>query len=300
MFKIVRNSWIWFTLSIALGIASILAIIFFGLRLGIDYKGGTAIEFKSETANQLEVSKQVLDSMGITGYQIKESSQNQIIVKTQALTNEQHKSFSGSMAEKLSGYSETSYDTVGPVISKELTNKSILAVAIASIGIITFIAFAFRKVPKPLSSWKFGACAVVALIHDLLITTGFVAVLGHFFTWMEVDALFITALLTIMGFSVHDTIVVYDRLRENFIRNPHQDIATSAEESINQTVVRSINTSMTTIIVLVALLVFGSSSIKHFIITLVFGIAIGTYSSIFNATPLLVLWQKKSSKKTVS
>lgn len=297
MFRIVKNSWIWFSLSIALAVLSIIAIAVFGLRVGIDYKGGTVIEFTSAETNKLDLTKEVLAIENYTGYQIKESGQNKVVLRMQTISNDQHKVLASKITEKLPDYAETQYDTVGPVIGKELTNKSIFAVILASLGIIIFVAFAFRKIPKPLSSWKFGACAVVALIHDLLITTGFVAIMGHFFIWMEVDALFITALLTIMGFSVHDTIVVYDRLRENFIKNPHEDIELAAEESINQTIVRSINTSMTTIIVLTALLVFGSFSIRHFILILVFGIVLGTYSSIFNATPLLVLWQKKSLKK---
>jgi len=294
MFKIIKHSWYWFSFSIVLGLASILALIFFGLRVGIDYTGGTVIEYTSAAQNRVDAMKSSLDSLGYNGYQIESSGSDSAIVHLTTISTDQHKALEAKIEEKLPDYKETSYDTVGPVIGKDLTQKSIIAVIIASIGIIVFVAFAFRKVPKPLSSWKFGVCAVVALIHDLLITTGFVAVIGHFFIWMQVDALFVTALLTIMGFSVHDTIVVYDRLRENFIRNPHQDIVISAEESLSQTIVRSINTSLTTIIVLVALLVFGSHSITHFVLTLVFGIFIGTYSSIFNATPLLVLWQKKS------
>ncbi|MCX6808200.1 MAG: protein translocase subunit SecF [Candidatus Berkelbacteria bacterium] len=300
MYRIIKNSWIWFTFSITLAVISIIAICVFGLRIGIDYKGGTSIEFTAASADRVNLAKSVLDDSKYNGYQIKESGNNSVIIKMPTLSNDQHKDLNTKMTALMPDYNETQYDTVGPIIGQDLTNKSIFAVILASLGIIIFVAFAFRKVPKPLSSWKFGMCAVIALIHDLLITTGFVAILGHFFIWMEVDALFITALLTIMGFSVHDTIVVYDRLRENFIKNPHQDIEISAEESINQTIVRSINTSMTTVLVLIALLIFGSSSIRHFIITLVFGILIGTYSSIFNATPLLVLWQKKSWKKSPS
>lgn len=298
MYRIIKNSWIWFSISIVLAILSIISLSVFGLRLGIDYKGGTVIEYQANTSNNLELSKQVLDKDGYTGYQIKGSGTNGIILRLRTLSNDEHKKLAADFQSQLSGYTETSYNTVGPTIGQDLTNKSIWAVIIASLGIILFVAFAFRKVPKPLSSWKFGVCAVIALIHDLLITAGFVSLLGHFFIWMQADALFVTALLTIMGFSVHDTIVVYDRLRENFIKNPKEDIELSAEESINQTIVRSINTSMTTIIVLVALLVFGSGAIRHFIATLVFGIFIGTYSSIFNAVPLLVIWQKKSLKQT--
>ena len=298
MYRIIKNSWIWFSISIALGVISIAAIFFFGLRFGIDYKGGTVIEFTSGQGSALDLAKGVIDGQKYTDYQIKPSGSNAYQIRIATLSNEQHQALATALTAKIVDYSETEYSTVGPVVGHDLTVKSIWAVILASLGIIIFVAYAFRKVPKPLSSWKFGACAVVALIHDLLITTGFVAVMGHFFVWMQADALFITALLTIMGFSVHDTIVVYDRLRENFIKNPHEDIALSAEESINQTIVRSINTSMTTIIVLIALLVFGSPSIRHFVAILAFGIVIGTYSSIFNATPLLVLWQKKSLKPT--
>lgn len=300
MYRVIKNRWVWFSFSIALGVAAILAIIFFGLRLGIDYKGGTVIEFQSAQSDKISEAKSVLDSLSYNGYQIQDSGENGVTLRMSEISNDQHKVLADQFITKIGDYTETEYNTVGPTVSRDLLIKSIYAVVLASLGIIIFVAFAFRKVPKPLSSWKFGACAVVALIHDLLITTGFVAVLGHFFIWMQVDALFVTALLTIMGFSVHDTIVVYDRLRENFIRHPHEDIELAAEESINQTIVRSINTSMTTVIVLTALLVFGSASIRHFIVVLVFGIIIGTYSSIFNATPLLIAWQKKSSKKTIA
>jgi preprotein translocase subunit SecF len=229
---------------------------------------------------------------------VKEAS-NDVILSLPTLSNEEHIKISDTLKTKLSDYKEVSYDTVGPTIGKDLENRSILAVILASLGIIFYIAYAFRKLPRPLSSWKFGLAAVIALIHDLFITTGLVALLGHFFYWMEVDVLFITALLTIMGFSVHDTIVVYDRLRENFIRNPHKDITTTAEESVNQTIVRSINTSLTVVLVLLALLLLGSVSIRHFITTLTIGIIIGTYSSIFVASPLVVAWHKvKGPAKT--
>jgi len=295
MYRIIQKSWWWFGFSIVLTILAVIFLAVFGLRLGIDYRGGTVIELQTNNTNKTELIKKSLDELGYTGYQIKESGTNQAVIRLQSITNDEHKKLTEKMVSNLGEASETQYDSVGPTISKDLTRRSIYAVVLASIGIILYVAYAFRKLPKQLSSWKFGVCAVGALVHDLLITAGFVALLSHFFIWMEVDALFVTALLTIMGFSVHDTIVVYDRLRENFIKNPHEDISLIAEESINQTLVRSINTSMTTIIVLLALLIFGSQSIRHFIVTLTFGILIGTYSSIFNAVPLVVAWHKKAT-----
>jgi len=292
MYKFIKLTKVWFSISGFLMVISIIFISVFGLRLGIDYKGGTAIEFKSDNADTKDILADMLKEMSIDNYQYKDGGQGNGILKLPSISNDQHVQFSKLAIDKLTNYREISYDNVGPSIGKDLTNKSILAVILATVGIIIYIAIAFRRVPKPLSTWIFGVSAVVALIHDLLITIGFVSIIGFFFTWMEVDALFITAMLTIMGFSVHDTIVVYDRLRENFIHNPHQDINLTADESINQTLARSINTTLTVIIVLLALLLLGATSIQHFVLILVFGIFIGTYSSIFVATPVMILWHR--------
>ena len=297
MYKVIRRSSLWFILSGTLMVLSIAAIAIFGLRLGIDYKGGTVIEFRTDSANKNSLTEEVLKENNLTGYQIKAGDKGAIIVRLPALTNEEHLTLSKGLTQKLGSYTEISYDTVGATISKDLINKSILAVILSSLGIIFYIAYAFRKVPRPLSSWKFGASAVIALIHDLLITTGIVAVIGHFVPWMEVDALFLTALLTIMGFSVHDTIVVYDRLRENFIKNPYQDLDVITEESVNQTLVRSLNTSITVIMVLLSLFLLGGASIKHFVLTLIIGVFFGTYSSIFVASAIVARWHKKQTLK---
>lgn len=293
MYKIIQKSKYWFIISGLLMALSIVFIAVFGLRLGIDYKGGTVLEFQSTNSNRMALSEEVVKNKGINSYQIKEGGNNLVILKLPILTNQEHIDLDSALKTKLGDFSEISYDSVGATISKDLINKSIWAVVLASLGIIFYIAFAFRRIPKPLSSWKFGTSAVIAIIHDLLITTGFVALIGHFVPWMEVDALFITALLTIMGFSVHDTIVVYDRLRENYLKNPHEGIAISTEESVNQTLARSINTSLTVIIVLLALFLMGGLAIRHFVLTLIIGIFFGTYSSIFIAAALVVVWHKK-------
>lgn len=293
MFRIIRIRKTWYIVSGFLIALSVASLLIFGLRIGIDYSGGTIITY--ETTNQQASDKitSEIKNLGITSYQINSSGQNQIVVKTTQLDTNQHQTLSQKISTDIPDIKEVKYDSIGPSVGQDLRNKSIIAVLLASLAIIIFIAFAFRKVPKPLSSWKFGFLAVIALLHDLLITTGMVALLGHFFVWLEVDALFITALLTVMGFSVHDTIVIYDRLRENFIKNPHKPIETTTEESVNQTLARSINTSLTTIIVLTALMLLGGISIRHFIVVLLIGIFIGTYSSIFVAAPLLVSWHKK-------
>ncbi|OQA04855.1 MAG: preprotein translocase subunit SecF [bacterium ADurb.Bin400] len=292
MYKIIRNSKYWYIFSSLLAVLSIVSLVAFGLRVGIDYRGGTVMEIKSNSTDRVKVINESLNANNFTNYQIKEGGDNRIILRLPAITAEQHTTLLSAFKSKLPDITETKYDTVGPTIGKDLTKKSVIAVILASIGIILYIAYAFRRMPKPLSSWLFGFAAVVALVHDLLITAGIVSLLGHFFHWMEVDVLFITALLTIMGFSVHDTIVIYDRLRENFIRNPHKEISQSAEESINQTLVRSINTSLTLILALLAMIILGSESIRHFIVTLTVGVTIGTYSSILVSAPLVVSWHK--------
>lgn len=293
MFRIIKKTPYWFILSGALMILSIIFIAVFGLRLGIDYRGGTVLEFKSSNKDKIQITDAVLKEKYTNGFQLKEGGDNTVVLRLPVQNSDEHIALNKTLKEKLNDFNEVSYDSVGPIISKDLTNKSIIAVILASLGIIIYIAYAFRKVPRPLSSWKFGASAVIAVIHDLLITTGIVAVISHYASWMEVDALFVTALLTIMGFSVHDTIVVYDRLRENFIKNPHQNIDMTTEESINQTLARSINTSLTVIIVLLALFLLGGPAIKHFILTLIIGIFFGTYSSIFVAAAIVVKWHKQ-------
>ncbi len=297
MYKIIEKSYLWLTISGIFIALSVIFIIAFGLRLGVDYKGGTAIQIQTSSVEKNKIVEEIFAENKIETFQIKEAGNNQLMLKLPVLTNEEHTNLTAKFKEKLENYSEESYDTVGPSISKDLTRKSIYAVILASLGIIIYIAWAFKRIPKPLSPWKFGLCATVALIHDLLITIGFVALAGHFFSWMEVDALFITALLTIMGFSVHDTIVVYDRLRENFIKNPHQDIKRTIEESVNQTLARSLNTSMTVLIVLLSMFLLGGTAIRHFIYTLIIGVFFGTYSSIFVASALVALWHSNSRNK---
>ena len=160
--------------------------------------------------------------------------------------------------------------------------------------IVLYIAYAFRKVSKPVASWKFGIAAIIALTHDILVIAGIFAALGYFLN-IEVDSLFVTALLTILGFSVHDTIVTFDRTRENLFKNNNKSFSEIVNISVNQTIVRSINTSVTTLLVLLAIYFFGGESIKNFVLALVLGVIIGTYSSIFLASPLLTIWRKRKS-----
>jgi len=252
---------------------------------------------KFEKSIKIDEINKVLNENQITTSTIQPADNNRIIIKSAEISAQKEKTIIDELKKIDPAVFEESFQNIGPTVSSDLTSRSVKAVILASIAIIIYLAIAFRGVPKPASSWRFGFCAIGALLHDLLIVVGMAAVVGHFFHWLEIDSLFITALLTILGFSVHDTIVVFDRLRENLRRNPGVNFESLAEESIIQTLSRSVNTSVTTVFVLLSLFLIGGNSIKGFVFTLLFGILIGTYSSIFNATPLLVSWQKFSERQ---
>ena len=201
-----------------------------------------------------------------------------------------------SLQKKVGNFKQEEFETIGPVIGSETALNALKAIVLASALIVVYIAWSFRKVPKPASSWRFGLCAVVALIHDALLLIGIFSILGHFFH-VEIDSLFVTAVLTVIGFSVHDTIVVFDRVRENLIKHGSSNFATTVNNSILQTLNRSLNTSLTAVIVLFTLLIFGGESIRWFVVALLIGIISGTYSSIFNAAPLLVAWHEWDEKR---
>ncbi|MDP1709551.1 MAG: protein translocase subunit SecF [Candidatus Komeilibacteria bacterium] len=191
---------------------------------------------------------------------------------------------------------EDQFESIGPTVGKELLRRSIYSILAVLSAIIIYIAWAFRKVSQPVSSWKYGVAAVIALTHDVVIPCGIFAVLGHFWG-VEIDILFITALLTMLGFSVHDTIVVFDRTRENLARARHQgSFEETVNQSVNETIRRSINTSMTAFLALLAMYLFGGDSVKYFVLALMMGIIFGTYSSIFIASPLLVVWNNWSHR----
>ena len=191
---------------------------------------------------------------------------------------------------------EQRFETIGPVISTQLKNRSIYIILTVIVTIVLYVAYAFRKVSRPVQSWKYGISAIIALVHDVVITFGTFAILGKFLG-VEVDIAFVVALMTILGYSVNDTIVVFDRVRENLIKKGSDKFVEAINEGVSQTVARSINTSLTTLLVLIALFLFGGDSIHYFSLALIVGIVAGTYSSIFLAAPLLATWQDISNRK---
>lgn len=294
-----HRNW-FFALSLLIILPGIFALFSWGLKLGIDFVGGTLWEIKFE---QLKEDKKItpqnlsefLHTNGAEVSQAAATGTNSILVRLKVTDDEKIKELKDKINMDFGKTQDVKLETIGPVISRELTQTAFTTTAIAILAIVTYVTWAFRKVPKPASSLSFGVCTIVALIHDVIVVVGVFAILGHFFN-IEVDSLFITALLTVLGFSVHDTIVVFDRIRENLKKYSEASFEEVVNHSVLQTFARSLNTSLTVVFVLLALLLFGGQSIKTFVLALLIGVISGTYSSIFNAAPLLVVWQKFKSK----
>lgn len=280
---------IWYSISAILIIPGIVALFLWGLNFGIDFKGGALLQVQYSQNKSVDEVKNCLKDLNLGNLVITSSNNNGFLIRSAQVTPEQHAKITEAL-NKVGENKETSFQSVGPTVSRDIEKKAIYSIIFASLAIIFFIAYAFRRLPKPASSWHFGVCAVIALIHDLAFVIGLFAILGHFLGY-EIDSLFITALLTIMGFSVHDTIVVFDRVRENLRKHPSNPFGNNVNTSIVQTLNRSLNTSLTVLIVLASLYFLGGQTLHHFVLALLVGIAIGTYSSIFNAAALLVTWQ---------
>lgn len=306
MLNIIGKRKINLTISAILVVASWAAVAVFGLKLSRDFTGGTLWELQIPQIEGRSVwSKEDIEGFmkkeAVEGIQITESKDQTILIRSNPLSEEQHQKILNSLRGDgkdetgiLSTLQEVRFESIGPTVGNEMKNKAVKAIVIALVAIVAYITWAFRKVSRPVSSWKYGVSAVIALMHDVSIPTGLFAVLGKFAGY-EVDALFVTALLTVLGFSVHDTIVVFDRIRENLLKRGGKDFEETANTSVNETLTRSINTSLATLLVLLALYVLGGSTTTHFVLVLLVGIFFGTYSSIFVASPLLVIWNRFST-----
>lgn len=295
---IIGKKYFYFALSLFVVIPGLISLILFGLNLSIDFTGGSrlTLSFPKKVDKGMTFKiRNALEQQKVN-VSIIETSDKLAFVRTSIMDQSQNAKFINSLSREFKGVKQTEFETIGPTIGNETTTNAITAVILASILIVLYITWSFRKVPKPASSFRFGICAIVALIHDVLVVVGIFSILGHFFR-VEVDSLFVTAVLTIIGFSVHDTIVVFDRIRENLKRMVGSPFADVVNDSILQTLARSLNTSITTLLVLFALYIFGGESIRWFIAALLIGITSGTYSSIFNAAPLLVVWHEWSEKR---
>ena len=281
-----KRKW-YFLFSGLIMVPGIVFMLLGGLKLGIDFTGGTVweLQFQREVP-PLEVQA-VLAQNGLEA-QVQSAQGNASIIRTRELKegSDEKAQLAAALRATFGDFTELQIQTVGPTVGTSISQRAIIAVGLTSIGILLYLAYAFRQAPHP---FRYGVCAILAMIHDVIIVIGIFAMLGYFLN-VEIDALFVTALLTVIGFSVHDTIVVFDRIRENVGRRAGVDFSDIVNYSIIQTLVRSVNTSLTVIFTLLALYLFGGETTKNFILALLIGIVSGTYSSIFNASLLLVIW----------
>jgi preprotein translocase subunit SecF len=293
MFNILSRRYLFFGFSLLLILPGLLILIFGGLNLSVDFTGGTLVEvrFESGTTPPPEAIIGVYNQFGISDVQVQTTGDNTIIARSTFLEDETRADILIEIEDQLNDpVTIVRIDSVGATIGQEVTLRAALAVAVAAIIVLIYITFAFRGMPN---AFRNGVCAIIAEIHDVLVVLSLTAIGGLLWGW-QIDALFLTALLTVIGFSVQDTIVVFDRIRENSTIYRRLPFETLVNHSIIQTLQRSINTQLMTVeFMLLALVLFGGLTLRQFAVTLLVGLLSGTYSSIFIAAPILVVWENR-------
>ena len=282
---------------------SLISVIMWGVKFGVDFTGGSVLEVEFATGTRPEKTavENVVAAQNIElgDYSIRETGDRGFTLRSKTIEVSQKDTIVNALSS-LGSVQEKKFNTIGPTLGNELKNKAVFSLIVVIVLITLFIAYVFRHVSKPVSSWKYGLVAIATLVHDLLIPIGIFSALGHF-GGIEVDTLFIVAILVILGYSINDTIIVFDRIRENLLRYENKErqanFDTIVGDSLMQTVARSTNTSFTTLISLIAIYFLGGDATKYFALALIFGIAAGTYSSIFFASPMLVSLKKRQDKK---
>ncbi|OGC70243.1 protein-export membrane protein SecF [candidate division WWE3 bacterium RIFOXYC1_FULL_39_7] len=301
--EIIKYKYHFLIFSLVLLIPGIIFLAVFGLRLSIDFVGGSLATYEvSENSTQIveESIKKTYSENSVELENFSIEGSNKLVVRTKPVDVNKNQELKTLLEEKHKDQSlkQVAFETVGPVVGRETTQNAFVSLAWASLGILLYIAYAFRNVPKPFSSVRFGAAAIIAMLHDAVLVLGVFSILGYFYG-TEVDSLFITAILTVIGFSVHDTIVVFDRIRENLSKLPSSfNFESVVNFSIVETLNRSLATSFTVVLTLSSLYLLGGESIKTFVFAMLIGIISGTYSSIFTASPILVIWEDYVRKRS--
>ncbi len=297
----IKYSKVWFAVSILTVVVALAALFFWGLKYGIDFTGGSLVEVSfSKNRPAMTELNVVLDNLGLKERVVQTSGADRFIVRTTFLTEDQHQALIKRLRETFAKDGNTvheeSLQTIGAAVSEQLRSRAKWAIIWVNVAIILYIAYAFRKVSRPVASWQYGLLAIVALVHDILVVLGAFVFFGRFLG-LEVETDFVLALLTVLGFSVTDTIVVYDRIRENVLHHSAENFADTVNAALNQTLMRSVNTTLTVLLPLFALFFLGGETIHTFALALLIGMASGAYSSIFIASPLLVLVERLSVRR---
>jgi len=292
MIDIVKQRYLYFGISLLVIIPGMIALIVWGLPLGIDFRGGSLLDIRFDTGTvpQPSLVTALYAENGFSDSIVQTSGQNGLVIRSLEMTDAQRNLLVSAMETRFnSSITVQRFESIGPSVGQEVAKRAAEAVGLAALGILLYIMYAFRGVPN---AFRYGVAAIIAMLHDVAVVVGVEAILAHFLHW-EADSLFLTALLTVIGFSVHDTIVVFDRIRENLNIYRKLSYETVVNHSIVQTLVRSINTQLTVMLTLLSLALFGGITIRHFVIILLVGVFSGTYSSIFNASPILVVWENR-------
>jgi preprotein translocase subunit SecF len=287
---------LWFLISGALVVASLVSLIVYPLKFGIDFTGGSLLEVTFE--GQRPEATELTEAMAAFGHGeslVQTVGDQGMLVRTKTMDEDGHKKLLADLADKYGVVIEQRFESIGPTVGGELRRKALWSLGLVLAAIALYVAYAFRKVSRPVASWKFGVTTlVVAVLHDVLMPLGLFSLLGHYYG-VEINSGLVAAFLTVLGYSVHDTIVVFDRIRENLLKvgGKFEEIV---ERSVNETMARSFNTSFTAFLPLLAISLWGGPSLTYFALALMVGLVSGTYSSIFLASPMLVVWEKKSSR----
>lgn len=288
MIRFMRYKWVYFLISCFFLLPGFYSLFRWGINPSIDFTGGTLLELKFEEKSQIPIPKsklkKVVEEKEVEASSVQESGEDTYLFRMKPITKEEKVEIFKVLEEKFGAVEEIRFETVGPTLGKELFRKTLYAAFFSTLAILLFIAWSFKN-------WRFGLAAVLALLHDFLVLLGSFSLLGHFFG-VEIDSLFVTAVLTTMSFSVHDTIVISDRIREKIRLRPKLSLETQANIAITETMVRSLNNSFTIVFMLLALILLGGETIRWFVVALLIGVVTGTYSSPFVATPILAVLQK--------
>ena len=302
MYQIIAKRKYWLTIAAIVIAASITAIAVWGLRFGIDFTGGSILEARyAQNRPSIEKINESLVPLGLDNLIVQLVGDNDIKLRFQEVDEAKHQEILNKLSELVPevdgqpALEELRYDSIEPSVGRDLRNRALTAIVLVFVAIVLYVAWAFRKVSQPVSSWKYGVCGVVALLHDVLVMVGFMAFLGRYYGY-QLDITSVAAVLTILGYSINDTIVVFDRTRENLFRI-RQSFAETVNISLNQSLTRSIYTSFTTMLTLVAIVIFGGASIRPFALILLIGAFFGVCSSLFIASPLLVAWNDWDNRK---
>lgn len=294
---IVKYRKIWYAISALVTIACVVSIAMFGIKLGIDFTGGSLMEVSFPKPIVTAELREHVANLGYNNVIVQSTNENGALIRLESLTEEKHQELLQDLKKTYGEETlEQKFDSIGPVIGSELRKNAAIGIIVILILIGSYVAFAFRKVTYPVASWKYGVLIIAAALHDVIIPLGVFAILGKLYNW-EIDTAFVAAILTVLGYSVTDTIVVFDRTRENLLKHTNQPFEQTVELSILQTIRRSISTSVTTLLALTAIFFFGGDTTRPFSLAMIIGIAAGTYSSIFLASPALVTWEGWKKRK---